>query len=108
MNPEHIQDEVLDARAQTAVDEMQALVLQHYPEATFEVQRGIDDPEAIHLWVTVDLEDPDEVVDLVIEPMMEIQIEREIPVFVIPIRTPERIRAMREAAQAKRLAEVMF
>jgi hypothetical protein len=108
MNKDHIQDEVLDARTQAAVDEMQALVQQHYPEATFEVERGIDDPEAIHLWVTVDLEDPDEVVDLVIEPMMEIQIEREIPLFVIPIRTPERIKAMREAAQAKLLAEITF
>ena len=108
MNPEYTQDEELDARTQAAVDEMQALVLQHYPEATFKVERGIDDPEAIHLWVTVDLEDPDEVVDLVIEPVMEIQIEREIPLFVIPIRTPERIEAMREAARAKLLAGTIF
>lgn len=108
MSPEYIQDEALDARTQEAVDELRALILQHYPEATFQVQRGIDDPEAIHLFVTVDLEDTDAVVDLVIEPTMQIQIEREIPVFVIPIRTPERIRAMREAAQAKRLAGVMF
>lgn len=108
MNPDYEQNEEIDTRTLAAIDEMQTLILQHYPGATFEVQRSIDDPEAIHLWVTVDLEDPDEVVDLVIEPMMEIQIEREIPLFVIPIRTPERIRAMREAAQAKRLASVMF
>jgi hypothetical protein len=107
-NPKDIQDEELDARTQAAVDELRALVLQDYRVATFDVQRGIDDPEAIHLWVTVDLEDTDEVVNLVIEPTMQIQIEREIPVFVIPIRIPDRIRAMREAAQAKRLADVMF
>jgi hypothetical protein len=33
--------------------------------------------------------------------IMEIQIDQGVPIFVIPVRTPERVKAMRTAAQAK-------
>jgi hypothetical protein len=76
-----------DLRLQRAIKELRGLILRHYPEARFEVRRGIDDPEAVHLIAAVDTDDLDEVVDLVIERMMEIQIEDGLPVFVIPIRS---------------------
>jgi hypothetical protein len=55
----------------------------------------------VHLTTIVDLDDPDEVLDLVINRMMELQVEDKLPVYVIPVRTPERVAALRRAlAQA--------
>jgi hypothetical protein len=96
----------LDARAQGAVEELQGLIQQHYPAATFEVQRGQDDPEAIHLVTTVDLEDTDAVFDLVLDRMMDLQIEADVPVFVVPVRPPERVRALLEAAQVRSVPDM--
>jgi hypothetical protein len=93
----------LDSRTLCAIEELQRLILQHYPAATFEVQLGQDDPEAIHLVARVDLEDTDAVLDLVMDRMMEIQIEDEIPIFVIPTRPPERVQAMLAAARRQPL-----
>lgn len=93
----------VDARAQCAVEELQSLILQQYPAATFALQQGQDDPEAIHLLVTVDLEDTDAVLDLVLERMMDLQIEQRVPVFVIPVRPPERVSAMHEAARTRHI-----
>lgn len=94
----------LDPRAQQAVEELQGLIQQHYPAATFAVQRGEDDPAAIHLLATVDLDDTDAVLDLVIERMMAFQIEEQLPVFVIPLRPVERAHALLAAAQTRPVA----
>lgn len=94
----------LDPRAQRAVEELQGLIQEHYPAATFAVQRGEDDPAAIHLIATVDLDDTDAVLDLVIERMMAFQIEEQLPVYVIPIRPAERVHALLTAAQARPVA----
>lgn len=96
----------LDAREQQAVEELQGLIQQHYPSATFVVQRGQDDPAAIHLVATVDLDDTDAVLDLVLERMMELQIEENLPVFVIPVRPAERVRPLLTAAQARPVAGI--
>jgi hypothetical protein len=58
------------------------------------VEPGIDDPETTHIVATVDLDDPDEAVDLVIDRMLELQLDGGIPVYVLPIRTPERVRKL--------------
>jgi len=79
-----------DQRLQRGLDELRGIILRRYPEATFEVSRGPDDPEAIHLTATVDVEDTEDVVDLVIDRMMELQIEENLPIFVIPTRPMER------------------
>lgn len=96
----------LDPHAQRAVEELQGLIQEHYPAATFAVQRGEDDPAAIHLLATVDLDDTDAVLDLVIERMMAFQIEEQLPVYVIPIRPVERVHALLTAAQARPVAGV--
>jgi hypothetical protein len=88
----------LDGHMQRAVAELRGLVQRHYPTATFRVGRGSDDPEAIHLWAIVDVDDPDEVVDLVLERMMALQIEDGLPIFVIPVRPRGRVEALRKAA----------
>lgn len=89
------QDSPSEERIQAALHELQAILLQHYPEATFRVGRGEDDPEAIHLFATVDADDTDVVLDCVVDRMMEIQIEDGMPIFIIPLPTAERAAALR-------------
>jgi hypothetical protein len=97
---EHTQE--LSPRMQQALAELQGIIAQHYPTATFAVHRGEDDPEAVHLTTTVDLDDPDEVLDVVIARVLELQGAEQLPVYLIPVRTPERVAALRRAlAQAR-------
>src|SRR5713101_8412449 len=91
MKQEH--QEPLDSRTQGAIDEMRQRILQRYPSAQFAVTRSQDEPENIHLITAVDLDDPDEVLDLVLERLIELEVEERIPLYVIPVRTSERILA---------------
>lgn len=85
-----------DPRMQFAIVDLQDLIRQHYPDVTFSVGPIGDTPG---IWITamVDLEDPDEVVDLVIDRVVEMQESDGLPLHVLPHRTPERIAAMRRA-----------
>jgi hypothetical protein len=99
------EEQPLDARTQAALRKLQEIIKQRYPDATFQVTRSQEEPEAIHLVATVDVEDRGDVLDAVMERMMALQIEQELPIFVIPIRPPERMlavrRALAQAAQQK-------
>jgi hypothetical protein len=64
----------------------------------------VDEPEAVLLVTTVDIDDPDDVTDLVIERMMEIQIDQGLPIFVVPVRHPARVMQMISARSLARLA----
>jgi len=77
-------------RTQAAVDELRALILATYPDARFAVGHG-DDPPGVRLRAIVDVEDIDEVIDLVMDKLYEIQVERGLPVYIIPSRPPERL-----------------
>ena len=79
------------SRMQSALDELRGLIREHYPQARFSVARGHDEPENVHLITTVDLEDADEVLDLVIDRVVELQVEERIPVHVIPVRPVRRV-----------------
>lgn len=83
----------LDSRTQAALNELRDLIRAQYPTATFETSRDQDEPVNIFLDVTVDIDDPLEVLDLVMDRLLEFQIDERIPVYVIPVRTPERIKA---------------
>jgi len=91
MNHEQLQD--LAPKVVRAVEELEGMVRAHYPSATFQVARAADDPESILLWTTVDVDDPDEVGDLVLDRLLEMQIDEGIPIHLIPVRTPERVMA---------------
>jgi hypothetical protein len=75
---------------QAAVSELQGIIRSRFPEATFELSRGLDDAEAIHLIATIDVDNTDDVMGLVIDRMMEFQIDEGLPIFVIPVRPMER------------------
>ena len=59
-----------------------------FPKMT--MRRALSDGDLV---TTVDLDDPDEVGDLVVDRVAELVAEEHIPVHVIPVRTPERIKA---------------
>lgn len=71
--------------------ELQDAIATHYPAATFTVGPGGENEDGVYLTVQVDLDDPDEVLDLVIDRVLELQFEEGLPIHVTPIRTPERV-----------------
>jgi hypothetical protein len=83
----------LDERTQRAIAELERTISDRYPSASFEISPAADDPNIIHLITTVDVDDPDEVGDLVIDRVAELVAEEHLPIHVIPVRTPERIMA---------------
>jgi hypothetical protein len=96
MNREEL--EPLDPRIASAVDELQTLIRQRYPDAQFEVVRDRDDPTAIHLTTTVDTDEPDDVVDVVIDRLLELQVEERLPIHVIPLLPFERLVSQEESS----------
>src|SRR5262245_53911896 len=87
--------EELTPRVRRALDELEATIRRRYPQATFCVAHSPDDPTVIHLLATVDVDDTDAVLDVVVERLMELQIGEMLPIYVIPVRPPERVLAMR-------------
>lgn len=90
---DHEQVASTEPRLLSAIDEIRELIRDRYPGTIFRVGPG-EDGMGTWLVATVDIDDPDEVVDLVIDRLLTLQIEERIPLHVIPIRTPERIAAM--------------
>jgi len=66
----------------------------------------VDAPRSIHLLTTVDVADPDEVGDLVIDRVVVLQADEQLPIHVIPLRTPERVAAVLQARQGRRPRQV--
>ena len=93
--------EEMTPRVRSALDELEAMIRRRYPQATFRVAHSPDDPAVIHLLATVDVDDTDAVLDAVVERMMELQIGEMLPIYVIPMRPPERVLAMRGASDAR-------
>jgi hypothetical protein len=85
-----------DPRIEAALAELRGMILQHYPEATFQVTEG-EDPCGIYLTATVDVEDTDEVVDVFVDRLVNMQVEEGLPVYVIVLeptwRSIERLRS---------------
>jgi hypothetical protein len=71
-----------DPKLLAAVAQLEAMVAEHYPDATFVVFRG-DDPDGLYLRVTIDTDDTDEVFDVVADALYEIQVEQELPVYFV-------------------------
>lgn len=92
----------LEPRRQRAINELTHLVKHAYPNASFAVEPAEDAPEITHIVATVDIDDPDLVVDLVIDRMLELQIDEGIPVHLIPIRTPQRTAALQSRQREDR------
>jgi len=106
MNEEYLAG--LDARRLAAIQELSTLVMRQYPSAIIQVGPAEEDPQVTHITAMVDIDDPDEVADLVLDRMLQLQWDQKIPVYVIPIRTPERVAVLRQQQrQARRAGPVL-
>jgi hypothetical protein len=88
---------VSDPRISRALNELADLVRRVYPAATFQVSPADDDPTIVHLVARVDVDDPEDVAAPAMDRMLEMQIDEGLPIYLIPLRTPERAAAMRAA-----------
>ena len=86
-----------------AIDELQQMILARYRTATFQVSRSQDDPRAVHLTTIVDLDDPGEVLDLVIDRVIDFQVDEEHPRSCYSDPTPSRILAEMSARERRRM-----
>ena len=91
-----------DPRLQAALDELRAIIRRHYPEVRFGLTRGIDDPTIVELVAIVDVDDPDRVLDVVVDRQMQLQIEDGLLIFVVTERPPERVAARLSAGVVAR------
>lgn len=73
-------------RVKEAAEELKGLIRARYPNAEFRLARSVDDRRSWNLWTVVDVEDPDEVGDLVIDREVNMLVEEHIPIHVIPTR----------------------
>lgn len=87
---------------QRAVIELIDAMRQQYPTAQFEVRRGTEDPEETFIMVTVDLEDPDEILAPILDRLLTMQLDDGLPIYVIPMHTRRRIAETRERIAALR------
>jgi hypothetical protein len=74
-----------DPRIQSALADFKRGILDRYPDATFTIEVG-GEPDGVYLMATVDLEDTLEVLDAIMDRVLEVQVDEELPVYVIPIR----------------------
>ena len=88
-----------DPRIDQALEELRVLIRGQWPSATFAVTRG-EDPEGIYLETTVDVEDGDEVMDLVVERLLDMQVQERLPVYILVLRPLERALAQLTAVAA--------
>lgn len=78
-----------ESRMESAVTEIKGLILQHFPDAEFVVGLG-EDPDGTWMTVTVDIDDTDDVIDVIVERLLDMQVEEGIPLYVIPVQPIER------------------
>ena len=90
-----------DARIKAALLELREMIARAFPTATFAVRTG-DDPEGVYLIPTVDVPDTDAVFEVVVDRLLELQVDERVPVYVFPVRPPERVRAELESERRGR------
>jgi len=76
-----------------AITELKATIGKRYPGTRFDLSHPDDEPSSVELTAVVDIDDPDQVLDLVIDRVIHLQVEEQLPIHVVPVRTPERVAA---------------
>lgn len=87
--------EITDPRMQAAVDELQQLILARYPTTTFTVGAGFD-WDSVYVRAVVDVDDTDEVTAVFLDRLVDFQVDEDLAISVVTVRTPERQAAARE------------
>jgi hypothetical protein len=84
-------------RVRDAVSELKATIVARYPSARFEIVRAVDDPKSYDLLVTVASADPDDVLDLVVNRVVEMRVEQSIPLHVLALQPDDGLPVARSA-----------
>lgn len=82
--------ELKDPRIADALAELQQRILSKYDDAAFEITQG-EDPEGIYLTTVVDIDDTESIFDIICERLLELQIDNQLPIYVIAVRPVERV-----------------
>jgi len=85
-----------DPRVTTALDELKHLIAARYPDASFDVFEG-DDPKGIYLRATVDIEDSSDALTPALDKLYELEVEQELPIYVVTSQPLERVAAQLQA-----------
>ncbi len=72
-------------RVREAAEELKSLIRSKYPDARFRLSRDPNQQRSWLLWATVDVEDPDEVSNLVIDREVDLLSEEHVPLHVIVV-----------------------
>jgi hypothetical protein len=96
-----VEEYLADERMRSAVEELESVIRATYPEVRFNPYVW-EDPDGLYLEAMVDIDDTEEVTDLVIDRLVRMYFDEEIPIHLIPVRTPERRAAMRKQEQTAR------
>jgi len=89
-----------DRRTQDALKELRGIIKTTFPTATFRTYRG-EDPEGTYLETVIDVDDMNDVMDVYIDRLLDIQVKERLPVYVIPVRPPERVAQLAWSAQRR-------
>jgi hypothetical protein len=90
MSPEHIA--ATDPRVNAALNQLKGLITAQYPSARFTVFEG-EDPEGVYLEATVDIEDSSEALGPVLDKLYELEVDQELPIYVVTSQPGERVAA---------------
>lgn len=83
-------------RIDPIIAEFKQTISEHFPGTEFEQYLG-EDPDGVYLIAIVDLEDPDEVIDLIIDRLVDVQTEDRLPLHVAAVQTRARTEAALQA-----------
>jgi len=71
-----------------AIEEIQGIILAHFPGTTFDVYLD-EEPLGVYVEATVDVEDIDDVMDIYIDRLVDLKVERGLRLYVLPVSTAE-------------------
>lgn len=80
---------IVDPHMQAAIQEIQELILAKFPGTAFTVGEW-DEPASVYMRAIVDVDDTDEVTELFIDRLVDFQVDENLPIYVVTVRTPER------------------
>lgn len=90
----------LSTTMQAAVTELQHMVRQNYPDASFDVFQG-EDPDGTYVRATVDVDDSDAVTDVVIDRLVQLQVDEGLSIYFVPVRPLEKVLAELQAPRRR-------
>lgn len=73
------------SRVREAAEELKGVIRARYPDAQFRLSRDPNQQRSWLLWTTVDVDDPEEVSNLVVDREVEMLAEEHIPLHVIVV-----------------------